>query len=115
MIPPRNDHAYDSNFEIAALGHRVIDAIPILGHSKASIALYDRKTAILFSGDTLYPGRLYTNSYPDFVASVTRLLIWPTRSGPAGRKASGSGPITATIEVKRSPFDRNLLRWVSRP
>ena len=59
------------------LGHRVIDAIPILGHSKASIALYDRKTAIPFSGDTLYPGRLYTNSYPDFVASVTRLLIWP--------------------------------------
>jgi hydroxyacylglutathione hydrolase len=56
------------------LGHRVIDAIPILGHSKASIALYDRKTAILFSGDTLYPGRLYTNSYPDFVASVTRLV-----------------------------------------
>jgi hydroxyacylglutathione hydrolase len=32
------------------LGHRVIDAIPIPGHSNASIALYDRKTAILFSG-----------------------------------------------------------------
>jgi hypothetical protein len=97
------------------LGHRVIDAIPILGHSNASIALYDRRTAILFSGDTLYPGRLYTNSYPDFMASVTRPPIWPTRSGPAGREASGSGPITATIEVKRSPIDRNLLRWVSRP
>jgi hydroxyacylglutathione hydrolase len=56
------------------LGHRVIDAIPIPGHSNASIALYDRKTSILFSGDTLYPGRLYVNSYPDFVASVTRLV-----------------------------------------
>jgi len=56
------------------LGNRLIDAIAIPGHSKASIALYDRRTAILFSGDTLYPGRLYVNSYPDFVASVTRLV-----------------------------------------
>jgi len=56
------------------LGDRVIDAIPIPGHSEASIALYDRKTAILFTGDTLYPGRLYVHSYPDFVASVARLV-----------------------------------------
>ena len=38
------------------LGDRVIDVIPILGHSDTSIALYDRKTAILFTGDSLYPG-----------------------------------------------------------
>jgi len=56
------------------LGNRVIDAIPIPGHSDASIALYDRNTAILFTGDTLYPGRLYVHSYPDFVASVARLV-----------------------------------------
>lgn len=56
------------------LGNRIIDAIAIPGHSEASIALYDRRTAILFSGDTLYPGRLYTNDYPAFVASVTRLV-----------------------------------------
>ena len=56
------------------LGDRVIDAIPIPGHSAASIALYDHKTAILFSGDTLYPGRLYVRDFPQFVASVTRLV-----------------------------------------
>jgi hydroxyacylglutathione hydrolase len=56
------------------LGNRIIDAIPIPGHSAASIALYDRRTAILFSGDTLYPGRLYVRDYPAFVASVTRLV-----------------------------------------
>jgi hydroxyacylglutathione hydrolase len=56
------------------LGDRVIDAIPIPGHSAASIALYDRKTAILFSGDTLYPGRLYVRNFPEFVASITRLV-----------------------------------------
>ncbi len=56
------------------LGDRVIDAIPIPGHSDASIALYDRQTAILFSGDTLYPGRLYVHNFADYVASVTRLV-----------------------------------------
>jgi hydroxyacylglutathione hydrolase len=56
------------------LGERVLDAIPIPGHSKASIALYDRRTGILFSGDTLYPGRLYVRSFADFVSSVDRLV-----------------------------------------
>jgi glyoxylase-like metal-dependent hydrolase (beta-lactamase superfamily II) len=56
------------------LGGRVIDAIPIPGHSDASIALYDRKTAILFAGDTVYPGRLYVHNYADFVASIARLV-----------------------------------------
>jgi glyoxylase-like metal-dependent hydrolase (beta-lactamase superfamily II) len=39
-------------------GGRVLDAIPIPGHDTADLALYDRQTALLFSGDTLYPGRL---------------------------------------------------------
>lgn len=56
------------------LGDRVLDAIPIPGHSDASIALYDRNTAILFSGDTLYPGRLYVVSYFEYVASIERLV-----------------------------------------
>jgi glyoxylase-like metal-dependent hydrolase (beta-lactamase superfamily II) len=56
------------------LGDRVIDAIPIPGHSDTSIALYDRKTAILFSGDSLYPGRLYVRDFGDFQASTERLI-----------------------------------------
>jgi hydroxyacylglutathione hydrolase len=56
------------------LGGRVLDAIPIPGHSKLSIALYDRRTQILFSGDTLYPGRLYVVDFPAFEASVARLV-----------------------------------------
>jgi glyoxylase-like metal-dependent hydrolase (beta-lactamase superfamily II) len=58
------------------LGGRVLDAIPIPGHSDASIALYDRNTAILFSGDTLYPGRLYVHNFSDYVASVNRLVTF---------------------------------------
>jgi hydroxyacylglutathione hydrolase len=79
------------------LGNRVIDAIPVPGHSKASIALYDRRTAILFSGDTLYPGRLYTNSYPDFVASVTRLVQF-TEGKPVAQILGNH------IEQTRTPY-----------
>lgn len=56
------------------LGGRVIDAVPIPGHSPVSIALYDRNTAILFTGDSLYPGRLYVNNWDDFVKSTRRLV-----------------------------------------
>jgi hydroxyacylglutathione hydrolase len=56
------------------LGGRVLDAIPLPGHSKLSIALYDRRTAIVFSGDTLYPGRLYMADVPAFEASIARLV-----------------------------------------
>jgi glyoxylase-like metal-dependent hydrolase (beta-lactamase superfamily II) len=56
------------------LGDRVLDAIPIPGHSKLSVALYDRRTAILFSGDTLYPGRMYVFDFPAFEASIARLV-----------------------------------------
>ena len=35
------------------LGGRVLDIIPIPGHSAASIAFYDRNTGVLLSGDTM--------------------------------------------------------------
>ena len=38
------------------LGGRVLDLIPIPGHD-AGIALYDRRTGILLTGDSVYPGR----------------------------------------------------------
>lgn len=56
------------------LGGRPMDIIPIPGHSKASVALYDHATAILLAGDTLYPGRLYVADFPAFQASVDRLV-----------------------------------------
>ena len=40
------------------LGGRVIDVIPFPGHNDASIALYDRLTGNLMTGDSLYPGLL---------------------------------------------------------
>ena len=56
------------------LGDRVLNVIPIPGHEVSSIAIYDRETAILFTGDTLYPGRLYVQDAVAFRRSVQRLV-----------------------------------------
>jgi glyoxylase-like metal-dependent hydrolase (beta-lactamase superfamily II) len=56
------------------LGDRVIDVIPIPGHDALSIALYDRQTGILFTGDSLYPGRIYVRDFEAFVSSNQRLV-----------------------------------------
>jgi glyoxylase-like metal-dependent hydrolase (beta-lactamase superfamily II) len=58
------------------LGDRVIDAIPIPGHNAVSIALYDRQTGILFTGDSFYPGRLYIQDFEAFVKSTNRLVAF---------------------------------------
>jgi len=55
------------------LGGRILDIIPIPGHEPTSIAVYDRRTKLLLTGDTLYPGRLYIRDWPAFKASVERL------------------------------------------
>lgn len=56
------------------LGDRVIDALAIPGHHEAGIALYDRQTAILFTGDNVYPGRLYIRDLAAYSQSNERLL-----------------------------------------
>jgi len=40
------------------LGDRIVDVVPTPGHESAHVAFYDERTALLFSGDFLMPGRL---------------------------------------------------------
>jgi glyoxylase-like metal-dependent hydrolase (beta-lactamase superfamily II) len=56
------------------LGDRTLDIVPIPGHEASSIAVYDRQTGILFTGDSLYPGRLYVEDAPAFARSIQRLV-----------------------------------------
>ncbi len=58
------------------LGQRRLDIVPIPGHDVVSIALYDRRTGILLTGDSLYPGRLYIHDFADFEASTERLIAF---------------------------------------
>jgi len=56
------------------LGGRILNIVPIPGHDVVSIALYDRKTGVLLTGDSLYPGRLYIPDFAAFQASTERLI-----------------------------------------
>ena len=58
------------------LGGRVLDVIPGPGHDDAAVVFYDRFSGLLFTGDTVYPGRLYVRDWSAFTATVDRLLAW---------------------------------------
>ena len=79
------------------LGDRQIDVIPIPGHHAAHVAYYDRKTAILLTGDHLYPGRLYITDFPAYLASTRRMVQF-----------TGSKPVAhilgCHIEQSATPF-----------
>ena len=55
------------------LGGRVLDVLAIPGHEATHIAVYDRQTGLLFTGDTLYPGLLFVSDWTQYRASVARL------------------------------------------
>ncbi|MCZ6598103.1 MAG: MBL fold metallo-hydrolase [Planctomycetota bacterium] len=59
------------------LGGRVLDVIPTPGHESSHVALYDRRTQILLTGDTLYPGFLFVfdpSVWTDFRKSTRRMV-----------------------------------------
>lgn len=64
------------------LGGRVLDIIPIPGHEAAHIAVYDRRDDLLLTGDTLYPGRLYINSWSAYQASIGRMVGFVNAGNP---------------------------------
>ena len=90
------------------LGGRVLDVIPIPGHEASSIAIYDRQTGILFTGDSLYPGRLYVEDAPAFALSIQRLVDF-TR-GKIVTHVLGNH-----IEQTRTPYLDYPIRTVYQP
>ncbi|WP_425516636.1 MBL fold metallo-hydrolase [Sphingobium phenoxybenzoativorans] len=63
------------------LGGRILDIIPTPGHEPAHIMVYDGRTRLLFSGDMLYPGRLYVpiDKFGEFRASADRLAAFAAK------------------------------------
>lgn len=60
------------------LGRRILDILPTPGHEPAHIMVYDERTHLLFSGDMLYPGRLYvpTDRFSEFRLSADRVAAF---------------------------------------
>jgi glyoxylase-like metal-dependent hydrolase (beta-lactamase superfamily II) len=58
------------------LGGRVLEVFASPGHHPSAATFYDPWTAILFSGDTVIPGRLYAFDFPAFVATLDRMVAF---------------------------------------
>ena len=92
------------------LGHRVLDIVPTPGHEPAHIMIYDARTQLMFSGDMLYPGRLYVprNRFDVFRASAARLSAF-ARTHPI-RALLG-----AHIEMTSTPGQDYAVEAASHP
>ena len=60
------------------LGGRVLDIIPTPGHHPSHIMIFDEKTRLLLSGDSLYPGRLYVpaDQFAAYRDSIDRVVAF---------------------------------------
>jgi glyoxylase-like metal-dependent hydrolase (beta-lactamase superfamily II) len=56
------------------LGGRVLEITGSPGHHRAAITVYDPWTGFLLTGDTVLPGRLYAFDFPQFQASLDRMI-----------------------------------------
>jgi glyoxylase-like metal-dependent hydrolase (beta-lactamase superfamily II) len=59
-----------------ALGGRTVDVIAAPGHQPAHLIFYDDRTALLFTGDFLLPGRLMVSDIDAYRASAARLVAF---------------------------------------
>lgn len=81
--------------DVIDLGDRHFEVIHTPGHSPGGIALYEKATEMLFSGDIVYDGPLIEDTYhanPDhYVASMKRLHDLPVRLVHGGHFPSFDG------------------------
>jgi hydroxyacylglutathione hydrolase len=90
------------------LGGRIIDCLATPGHHQAAVTFYDRYTGILFTGDTIYPGRLYIFDWAAFVRSIDRLVNFCAQR-----------PVTyllgCHIEMRTTPGEDYPMGWTYQP
>lgn len=81
--------------DVVDLGDRAFEVIHTPGHSPGGIALFERATGILFSGDIVYDGPLVEDcpgsDAAAYVRSMRRLLDLPVRVMHGGHFPSCSG------------------------
>ncbi|MFI6447052.1 MBL fold metallo-hydrolase [Kitasatospora sp. NPDC050543] len=90
------------------LGGRVLDLIPGPGHQSAGLVFYDRRTGLLLTGDSFYPGRLYVRDVAAFTATVERLLAF-CEARPV------SHVLGCHIEMSTTPGEDYPRGWTYQP
>jgi glyoxylase-like metal-dependent hydrolase (beta-lactamase superfamily II) len=79
---PRTKLLDPAGKSVIDLGGRLVDVVAIPGHEEAHVAFYDRRTGLLLTGDSLYPGRIYVRDLAAFRASVDRLVAFVKAGHP---------------------------------
>ena len=78
--------------DVIDLGDRVFRVLHFPGHSPGGIGLFEEATGILFSGDTIYDGRLFADARPGadatYIETMERLKELPVRVCHGGHYAS---------------------------
>jgi glyoxylase-like metal-dependent hydrolase (beta-lactamase superfamily II) len=100
--------SWPNDLGVIDLGGRVLDVIAIPGHQPASIALYDRRTGVMLTGDTFYPGRLYVRDTAQFAASINRLAVF-------AKSHDVVHFLGAHIEQMRAPYRDYPVGTVDQP
>jgi len=89
--------------DVIDLGDRSLEVLHLPGHSPGSIALWEKASGLLFSGDTVYDGPLIDDFHhsvvADYVASMERLRNIPAQAIHAGHFESfGRARLIALID-----------------
>ncbi len=103
-------HSWPDQSAAFDLGGRVIDIIPAPGHEPAEIAVFDRRTHLLMTGDELYPGRLYvpTAEFATYRRSIDRLVNFT-------RTRNVSWVLGCHVEMTRKPGRDYPIHAASHP
>ena len=99
-------------------GDKQLEILHLPGHSKGSIALFDRKNGHLFSGDVIYDGMLIDflpgSSVSDYVHSCLRLKeIAPkvNRVFPGHFRPLSSEEMVSLTDSYLTNAERSLYKW----
>jgi hydroxyacylglutathione hydrolase len=74
--------ALDHGGKSIDLGNRTVDVIAIPGHEESHVAFYDRRTGLLFTGDSIYPGRIFVRDIAAFRTSLEKLIAFVKAGHP---------------------------------
>lgn len=106
--------------DVLDTGDRVFNVLHLPGHSPGSIALYERATRTLFSGDVIYDGMLIDNAWHSdpsaYEQSLRRLKELPVEQVHAGHENSfGRERLHALIDSYLSGGQRlaDPSRWIA--
>ncbi|MEC8144666.1 MAG: MBL fold metallo-hydrolase [Pseudomonadota bacterium] len=90
------------------LGGRVLDVLPTPGLDESAISVFDEWSGILFTGNTLYPGRLVIRDYARYLESLES-------QAALSRKETQRFVLGGRIEMSAEPGLDYMLRSNYRP